>query len=392
MPIPQNPATPPTPSDPNEQTPEQIRQAAQGGSPPQPSPQPQPPQAPPAAQPPAQAPPAQQPPATPPAPGAVPRPIQQPDGKFAIIMPSGQRYIGDSPEATYDQVIQAQVSATRTIRDITGERDRFRAAAQTLSGGQPVDPQSGQPKQQFEKGVFQSLQEQDPMTAQLYLLQHLFEFDSIEEVIPALTDMRYQTRDYAYNMAINQFRAQAPDFPGTEDAVNKVMQTMQARNLQFTADNLKLVHDGLKNQPHGYAPLPMQQAPQPPQAPPYNPYAAPPQPPQLAYNPNPQGMYGYEPGRGFGPSSVPMAAQQPPNPYPPPPPGYGYAPLPPNPYLPANVQPPSYPAIPAVSTPPLPTAPTGGPPMPGQFVDENALYSMDKNALREQLERSLLTR
>jgi hypothetical protein len=320
-----------------------------------------------------------------------------------LALPTGQRYKGASPEEVWQQVAAAQVSASQTIRDISLERDRYRRGIQTISGAPEVDPATGQAKPVFDHGIFENLWGNDPMMGMQYMLQHLFGLNSIDEVVPTLEDVRYQTRDYAYQMAINRFRAAAPDFPGTQQAVDALLDTMKAHNMPFTSDALVMVHNALKQQ--NRYPVAQQQPPQGQQ-----PQGQQPPPPQPAFNPNPQGPYAYEMGRGFGPPAVfappappqpqyqapPNPYQQPPNPYaaPPAPPGFapmgpqGYAPTPPPGfYQPA---PGTFPTMPAMQTPPLPTVQPGMGMQPGSnVVDEGALNNMDRATLRAALESGL---
>lgn len=392
---------PPQQEDPNQLTPQQIRDRA-AGQPPQP--QPPPAQQPPPPQP-GQPPPAQQPPSgtQPPQPppvqtSGVPRPQQMQDGSFMIQLPTGQRYIGRTAEEAYDNLATAQINASGTIRDLRDQAQRFQRGVQALSGGAPVDPATGNAKPVFEPGIYKQLNEQDPMMALQYGLQHLMGLNTMEEVVPAIEDMRYQTRDYAYTIAINKFRAAAPDFPNHQQAVDTLMDTMAAYHLPFTAENLVMVHNNLKVQ-NAYPNFQQQQQ----QQPQYQPSQPPMQPPAVAYNPNPQGPYAFDPGRGFSPYAPAAPVFQPPqpqypvnaapqNPYAPPqqnpygaPPAY-------NPY--ANAQPPmapgGFPSMPQVPLPPAPAGAPGQPFNPNGQANESALYSMDTNALRASIEANLL--
>jgi hypothetical protein len=403
-----NPNPNPPQEDPNALTPQQIRDRAAGQQPQQtpPAPTQQPPAPQPGQQPPQQQPPAgpqpptQQPPPQQAAPSNLPRPQRQQDGSFVIQLPTGQRYVGRNEQEAYDNLATAQISASTTIRDLREQADRFQRGIQVLSGAPAVDPATGTPKPVFEPAIYKSLQEQDPMTAQLYLLQNIFELNSIDEVIPAINDMRYQTRDYAYQMAINKFRAGAPDFPGTQQAVDTLMDTMKAHNLGFTADNLIMVHNALKQQnryPQGAFP---QQQPQQPQQ------FAPQQPPQQpAYNPNPN-PFQFQPGRGFNqfqpPPPPPQQQPQPPfqaSPYAQPP---GFGPAPYNPYAqPQNPYAPAPPQMAAGGFPPMPqqqipipAGPQGAPgfaPGNGQ-PNEDALNLLPRDELKRQIEANLFTR
>lgn len=393
------PAPPAPPTDPGEMTREQVRQATESQ------------------------PPAQQAPAQPPAPAAPPpqqggAPAQWPtrlqDGTFELRI-NGSRYVGKTEQEVMQQVISAHQHAATRITELSGEAERMRRAAEAAIGGRPQ--QAGeQGPMQWQREVYDELMKQDPGTAMDYYWACRLGLSDVNQVPETLQRIYNGATNYELDTTINQFRAQAPDFPFTPDTINKLMDTMKANGVPFSAQNLVMVHRNLvaqyqaavargeQNPQIGYAPATVPQHPGAQQAPMAQ--AAPQRPanPWEGYNPNPQGNYafgpngfgsqpatGYEPVRPAAPAAPAVAAQpqllgydanrQP---------IYGYpaAPAVPAAYSAAAPAIPGYTApVPGTTGPAVPLATmspgTGAPTMAPGTVDENAIYAMPKEQLRE---------
>jgi hypothetical protein len=319
-------------------------------------------------------------------------PQRQQDGQFVIALPTGQRYIGHSPEEAIQRLAEAQVNASQTISNVTAERDRFRTA---LTGDQP-----GQGQAKFDKAAYMELQQVDPILAANYLDQFRFGLNSPAEVPQTFQRMNANAMEYEMAREVNTFKALAPDFPGTQAAVDAVMQTLRANNIPFKAENLRMIHNELATRGvyQRVATQPQYQMPQPGAQPPQP--MIPGQPPAQLIIPSfePQGNYGFGPN-GFGSAPQPAAQFQPPAPQPPQyaPPQYPpaaaqapqYAPQPPQQaYYPPTTA--AYPGMPPAAAAPMPPPPQGASPVPGaQQPNENQLNLMTAQALREVVEQRL---
>jgi hypothetical protein len=364
---PQPQPTPQAPPDMAGMTPEQLRQYQTGVQPgtPQPAPQPQPvnPYA----------------------------PVQQQDGQYAIALPTGQRYLGRSPEEAIQRLAEAQVNASQTISSVTAERDRFRTA---LTGDQP-----GQGQAKFDKAAYMELQQVDPILAANYLDQFRFGLNSPAEVPQTFQRMNANAMEYEMAREVNNFKAMAPDFPGSQAAVDAVMQTLRANNIPFKAENLRMIHNELANR-GVYQRVPVNQGMQPGQQ-----FATPQpgqqfqpqipgQPPAQLVIPNfePQGNYGFGPN-GFGSASYPQVANTPAptaQPQYAPPQALQYAQQQPQQayYPPA---PAAYPGMPPAAAAPMPPPPQGAAPVPqgSQQSNEGQLNLMSAHQLKDVVEQRL---
>lgn len=361
------PAPTPVPTNPHEMTPEQIRQLAAGPAP------------------------APVPIAQPAAPPAPYQPMRQADGSYAIQLPTGQIYKGASPEAAYAQLYEAQVNASRHIQQVNAEVERLRAGLAAVTG-RPVEVTPGQPGQpatiSWDVNLYRELEKQDPLLAQDYLDACRFGFNDINAVRPAFQSMQQTTSKMNLAWETNNFKAMAPDFPQTKEAIDLILKELNGRGLPYTAANLKLVHDSLVRShavdPNtGYAPLPANALPQlvagQPQTMPTQPALPPPAPvaPPVV-DANPQGLYSYGPG-GFGTRREEVPTAQPAAP-----PAGQPAPAPPAAAYPSIPQPVAQPQ-------PMPAAPTGAGPVaaPAGAMSEDQLYSMPTDKLRQFVEANL---
>jgi hypothetical protein len=364
-PAPQQPAAP---QNPGEMTTQQLREPAP------------PPPAPAAPQPPAAPPPA--------APSDMPLPQLNQAGQYEIALPTGQRYQGATPEQAYQQVIQAQINASELIREQRQELDRIRAGVQQAVGEPPAATAGG--AMQFDRNVFVQLMNSDPILALDYADACRWKLNSVDEVEEQRQRVFQNTQSTEIDRVTTGFRAMAPDFPGTPEAVDKLMNTMNQQGIPFNAENLNIVHRHLvglhaQNPQWGYAPAgQVVQPPQPPQQ------SLPPQVPPVPYNPAPMGPYAYDPSVGFQPQGYP---QQPPPVVVPPAPVPGQ-------YISATQAPPQpvgYPQIPVAAYPPVypmpqaPAAPGPGQTLPQGFASEDDINRMStvdlRNAIAQHLQR-----
>jgi hypothetical protein len=352
----QPPAQQPPSQNPNDLSPQQVRDIA-AGIPQQAQPAPQ------------QAPPAQ-------IPGLPPIERAQ-DGTMSMRLPTGQVYKGANEYELMAQLAQAQINASGRISELGNETARLRNGLAAVTG-QPVQGDGIQPAQsQFDRAVYMELQAQDPILAMNYLDQHRFGLNNINEVIPYYQRTAQAADEFRTAQTVSQFRILAPEFPGTQQAVDSVMGFMKQNNIPFTAPNLKLVHDGMVKA-GVYQPLQMTQQP-PLQAAQPAPQPGAPQPPQIdprLLDPNPQGPYAFGPG-GFGTNY----------------PAQPSASVAPQPTQPTVVAPPplptaQYPPIPQQAAPlPMPTVtPTAAP--NGQ-PSEAQVNEMDTSTLRRYIESNL---
>jgi hypothetical protein len=279
------------------------------------------------------------------------------------------------------------VNASARITELSTEAERLRNGLAAVTG-QPVG-NGAAPAQQFDRAVYMELQAQDPILAMNYLDQHRFGLNNINDVIPYYTRTAQAADEFRTAQTVSQFRLLAPDFPGTQQAVDAVMGYMKQHGIPFSAPNLHMVHQAMvtahaQNPAVGYAPLQITmpgQQPQPQMPQPGNPQPGQPQPqvdPRLLYDPSPQGNYSFGPG-GFGTSYPAQPA----------------APTAPTLAQPTVVAPPpvqvptvQYPPIPQQAQPlPMPTVtPTAAP--SGQ-ASEAQVNEMDTAILRRYIESNL---
>lgn len=369
----QNPPAPPAATQPpvataaptnlNEMTPQQIRDLAAGAAP--------------------------QPVAAPvvqPQPQAGPQPVRGADGQWAIQLPTGQVYKGASPEAAWQQLYDGQVAASRRITELNTEAERLRSGLAAVTG-RPVEVTpgaAGQPaKLTWDTAVYRELEKNDPLLAQNYMDACRFGLADINDVPQAFTRMYENTTYNETARETNSFKAMAPDFPGTKEAIDKVLGFLNDNKIAYTATNLKMVHDGMVrahslDPTKGYAPhtpgQPQGGQPAPAAAPP----AAPTPVPPPVIDANPQGLYSFGPG-GFGtapPAEAPAVAP---------------APQAPQPVAPAPVAATTgYPSMPVPAQQPLPPAPQGAGPTAGAGpVTEDTLNTLPTDQLKAYIMQSL---
>lgn len=381
-----NPATPPaTPpaappsNNPNDLTPAQIRERAAGA---------------PAAQPPAQPPPA---PAAAPAPAPF-APQQESDGTFSIKLPTGQVYKGATPQDAYTRLAEGQVAASQRITELTQAEQRARDAAAAALGHAPQPAQPGGPMQ-WDGNVYNELSKSDPGLAMDYYWGCRMGLASLDDVQPALERIQTNSIAYEQNEVVSKFRGLAPDFPGTKQAVDALMDTVSKQGVAFNAENLAMVHRDLVARrvyaPAAVPPRTIEGTPPPQVAAQFATSPGPPDP--RMYDPNPVGQYAFGPN-GFGSSPV-MFQPAPVAPVPAPasgnyqpPPGYILVPAtgapagtPPQ-MVTAPIPTSGYPAQPLAT---LPAGGGNGAPGGPQAVDENSVNLMDTTALRQFIEQNL---
>jgi hypothetical protein len=318
-------------------------------------------------------------------------PVQQQDGQYAISLPTGQRYLGRSPEEAIQRLAEGQINASQTISAVTAERDRFRTA---LTGDQP-----GQGQAKFDKAAYMELQQVDPILAANYLDQFRFGLNSPAEVPQTFQRMNANAMEYEMAREVNTFKALAPDFPGTQAAVDAVMQTLRANNIPFKAENLRMIHNELANR-GVYQRVPVNPSPTPSYQPPM--YGTPGQPqPQIPGQPpaqlvipnfEPQGNYGFGPN-GFGSAPQPAPQYAPPQYAAPVPPQQGVQ-YPPSMPQQAAYYPPApaaYPGMPPAAAAPMPPPPQGAAPVPqgSQQPNEGQLNLMSAQQLKDVVEQRL---
>lgn len=304
------------------------------------------------------------------------------DGMLSMKLPTGQVYKGRDMNELTAALAQAQVNASQRITELGSETARLRQGIAAVTG-QPVQGPDGQPAaqvSQFDRATYMELQALDPILAANYLDAHRLGLPSVNDVVPTYQSVMRATQEFQTAQTVNQFRVLAPDFPGTQEAVNLVMDFMRDQKIPFTAQNLKLVHDGMVRAGK-YQPLAPQQfmpvaQPTVTAMPTMQPQAQPQAP--AMYDPSPQGNYAFGPN-GFG-SQYETPAATPPAPA-----------MPAAPQLPVQ-QTVAYPAMPQQAMPmPMPqvttqpTAPTGG----NTPITEEAVNTMGTAQLRQLIENNL---
>lgn len=150
-------------------------------------------------------------------------------------------------EEAFQKVAEMKVNTSAALRDreeqIRQRMTELEQIRQAAQGNQP-QPDAGE----FDEKKYWELANKDPRLATRYALAS--DLGVEPEVLPQLfNEMRNVSVYSADNMEMQTFMQRNPDWPGTDQASDMVIERLVARNAPLTADNLeyeylKAVRDG----------------------------------------------------------------------------------------------------------------------------------------------------
>lgn len=149
------------------------------------------------------------------------------DRDFSVVLETGQTYKAKTKDELIQQLVKAQENASKRIRE--------------LSSGPATQQQvqQAQAEPTFDTQKYYQMLADNPIAAQSYALQFTPEAielrNQMEQISQFNTVLQEQT-------AVNQFKAETPDFPVEQNVANKFEEVWNTFNLPITTANLKLVH------------------------------------------------------------------------------------------------------------------------------------------------------
>jgi hypothetical protein len=147
-------------------------------------------------------------------------------------------------EEAFNKVAEMKANTAAALRDREAQIETLRAAQQAPPPNAPP-PTSG-----FDQKAYWELMNADPVAAQNYLDAFRMGVDRPEHVPLLFNEMRNVSTFSADNFEIQSFMQKNPDFPGTDEAADYLINRLAARNAPLTADGLeyeylKGVRDGV---------------------------------------------------------------------------------------------------------------------------------------------------
>lgn len=146
-------------------------------------------------------------------------------------------------EEAFQKVADMKVNTAAALRDREAQIETLRQQAPL-----PVAPPAKSTG--FDQKAYWELMNADPVSAQNYLDSFRLGVDNPSNVPLLFNEMRNVSVFSADNFEIQSFMQKNPDFPGTDEAANLIINNLAARNAPLTADNLeyeylKSVRDGV---------------------------------------------------------------------------------------------------------------------------------------------------
>jgi hypothetical protein len=149
-------------------------------------------------------------------------------------------------EEAFQKVAEMKVNTATALRDRERQIEELRGVTQTQQT-QQIDTQTDQG---FNQKAYWELMNADPVAAQNYLDSFRLGVDNPANVPLLFNEMRNVSVFSADNFEIQSFMQKNPDFPGTDEAADLIINRLAQRNAPLTADNLeyeylKGVRDGI---------------------------------------------------------------------------------------------------------------------------------------------------
>jgi hypothetical protein len=146
-------------------------------------------------------------------------------------------------EEAFQKVADMKVNTAQALRD-------REAQIETLRASHVVPPTPPPSNTGFDQKAYWELMNADPVAAQNYLDSFRLGVDNPANVPLLFNEMRNVSTFSADNFEIQSFMQKNPDFPGTDEAADYLINRLAARNAPLTADGLeyeylKGVRDGV---------------------------------------------------------------------------------------------------------------------------------------------------
>jgi hypothetical protein len=147
-------------------------------------------------------------------------------------------------EEAFNKVAEMKVNTAAAVRDREEQIRQLKEQPPATTTAAPPTNANG-----FDQKAYWELMNADPLAAQNYLDAFRFGVDNPAHVPQLFNEMRNVSVHSADTMELNTFMQRNPDYPGTEEAANLLIEQLAARNAPLTADALeyeylKAVRDG----------------------------------------------------------------------------------------------------------------------------------------------------
>ena len=146
---------------------------------------------------------------------------------FSVFLQTGQTYKGKTKDELIQELVKAQENASRRIAELSHQ----------LPAQQPVQQVQQQPT--FDQQKYYQMLAENPVAANSYLLEFTPEAVQLREQLEQISQFNNVLQEQT---AVNQFKAETPDFPVQQDVANKFEEVWNQFGLPITTANLKLVH------------------------------------------------------------------------------------------------------------------------------------------------------
>jgi hypothetical protein len=149
-------------------------------------------------------------------------------------------------EEAFNKVAEMKSNTAAALRDREAQIETLRAA----STQQTTQQTTQQVTTGFDQKTYWELMNSDVIAAQNYLDSYRLGVDNPANVPLLFNEMRNVSTFSADNFEIQSFMQKNPDFPGTDEAADYLINRLAARNAPLTADGLeyeylKGVRDGV---------------------------------------------------------------------------------------------------------------------------------------------------
>ena len=153
----------------------------------------------------------------------------------------GQFTLGDGTvvkaanwEEAFQKVAEMKTNTAAALRDRESQIETLRAAQQAPPPNLPKTTSDG-----FDQKAYWELMNANPVAAQNYLDSFRLGVDNPNNVPLLFNEMRNVSVFSADNFEIQSFMQRNPDFPGTDEAADLIINRLASRNAPLTADNLE---------------------------------------------------------------------------------------------------------------------------------------------------------
>lgn len=164
-------------------------------------------------------------------------------GEFTLG--DGTKVKANNWEEAFQTVAKMKADTAAALRDRERQIEELRAAGTAAPPPVATPASTG-----FDQKAYWELMNADPVAAQNYLDSFRLGVDNPANVPVLFNEMRNVSVFSADNFEIQNFMQRNPDFPGTDEAANYLINQLAAKNAPLTADGLeyeylKGVRDGI---------------------------------------------------------------------------------------------------------------------------------------------------